>query len=82
MNTRTMTPFQQALKFVEQLSVAYQEALLEIVRRRLVEQRRREIAANAQATLQALHEGRASYGTLDDLRRDLTGGAPAPVWNI
>jgi hypothetical protein len=82
MNTRTMTPFQQALKFVEQLSVAYQEALLEVVRRRLVEQRRRDIAANAQATLQALHEGRASYGTLDDLRRDLTGGAPAPVWNI
>jgi hypothetical protein len=75
MNTRITTPFQQALEFVEQLSVVDQEALLEVVRRRLVEQRRREIAANAQATLQALREGHASYGTLDDLRRDLTGEA-------
>jgi hypothetical protein len=36
-----------------------------------LEQRRGEIAANAQATLQAFREGRARYGTLDDLRRDL-----------
>ena len=75
MNTRITTPFQQALEFIEQLSVMDQEALLEVVRRRLVEQRRREIAANAQTTLQALREGRISYGTLDDLRRDLTGEA-------
>ena len=75
MNTRITTPFQQALEFIEPLSVMDQEALPEVVRRRLVEQRRREIAANAQTTLQALREARASYGTLDDLRRDLTGEA-------
>lgn len=70
-----ITPFQQALEFIEQLSSVDQETLIEIVRQRLVEQRRREIAANAQATLQSFREGHASYGTFDDLRRELTGEA-------
>ena len=69
------TPFKQALEFVEQLPEADQEALIEVLRLRLVEQRRREIAENAQATLQAFREGRASYGTVDDLRRELAGEA-------
>ncbi len=75
MNAIITTPFQQALELIEQLSPVDQEALLEVVRQRLVEQRRREIAANAQATLQAFREGHASYGTVDDLRRDLTDEA-------
>lgn len=29
------------------------------------------ITAHARTTLQAFHDGRASYGTVDDLRRDL-----------
>jgi len=65
------TPFQQALDFIEQFPVDDQEALLNIVRQRLIEQRRAEIAANAKATLQAFREGRAQGGTIDDLRRDL-----------
>jgi hypothetical protein len=65
------TPFQQALDIIEQFPADDQEALIEVIRRRLVEQRRAEIARNASATLQALKEGRASYGTVDDLRRDL-----------
>ena len=71
MEPTTATPFEQALEVVEQLAPVDQEALIEIVRQRLVECRRSEIAANAQATLQALREGRAHYGTVDDLRRDL-----------
>jgi len=67
------TPFQQALDAVEKLPVEDQETLVEIIRQRLIEQRRAEIARNAQATLQAFREGRASYGTVDDLRRDLSG---------
>jgi hypothetical protein len=65
------TPFQQVLDMIEQFPADDQEALIEVVRRRLVEQRRAEIACNASATLQALKEGRAGYGTADDLRRDL-----------
>ena len=71
MEVTMSTPFQEALEYVERLPVDDQEALVEIVRHRLVEQRRREIAANAQATLRAFREGRASYGTVDDLRREL-----------
>lgn len=71
MNQMTSTPFQQALDAVEKLPVEDQETLVEIVRRRLIEQRRAEITRNAQVTLQAFKEGRAKYGSLDDLRQDL-----------
>ena len=65
------TPFEQALEMIEQLPAEDQENLIEIVQRRLIEQRRAEVARNASATLQAFREGRARYGTVDDLRRDL-----------
>lgn len=65
------TPFQDVLERIEQLSVSDQEALIEIVQKRRIELRRQEIAKNARATRQAFHEGRASYGTVDDLRREL-----------
>ncbi len=65
------TTFAQALELIEHLSPEDQDALIEIVQRRTIERRRSEIAANAQATVQAYREGRASYGTVDDLRREL-----------
>ena len=71
MTAITASPFQEALELIDRLPAGDQEALVEIVRKRLEEQRRREIAANAQAALQAFREGRASYGTIDDLRREL-----------
>ena len=71
MEQTVSTPFQQALDVIEQLPVEDQENLIEIVQRRLVEQRREEIACSAMDTLQAFREGRAKYGAIDDLRRDL-----------
>lgn len=71
MTVPTATPFQAALDVIDRLPPDDQEAIIEIVRRRMVERRRREIAANVQTTLQAFREGRASYGTVDDLRREL-----------
>ena len=65
------TPFQRALDSIEQLPTEDQEHLIEIVQKRLIEQRRAEIARNARATLQAFREERAHYGTVDDLRREL-----------
>ena len=65
------TPFNAALEVIDRLPPDDQEAIIEIVRKRIIDRRRREIADNAQATLQALREGRASYGTVDDLRREL-----------
>lgn len=71
MTAAITSPFQEALEIVDRLPLDDQEELIEIVRRRLVVQRRAEIAANAQAARQAIREGRASYGTVDDLRREL-----------
>lgn len=71
MERMSVTPFQKALEIVERLPPVDQEALIEVIRLRLLEQRRSEIAANAEDTRQALREGRAKYGDLNDLRRDL-----------
>lgn len=72
MERPTLSPFDEALESVERLPADDQEALIEIVARRLVEQRRARIADNARATLAALREGRAHYGSVDELRRDLS----------
>lgn len=63
--------WQQALDAVEKLPLADQETLIELVQRRLVERRRAEIARNAKATLQAVREGRAHQGSVEELKRDL-----------
>ena len=65
--------FQRALDMVEELPPEDQQTLVDLIQRRLVEWRRAEIARNAAATLQAVREGRADYGSVEDLRRDLLG---------
>jgi len=64
---------QQALDVVEKLSPEDQETLIDLIRRRLVELRRAEIAGNAAATLQAVRDGHARYGSVEDLKGDLLG---------
>jgi len=71
MSEERQTPFQHALDVVEQLPLEDQETLVAIIRQRLIERRRADIAANAEASRAALREGRASYGTLEDLRKEL-----------
>ena len=63
--------FQQALEVVERLSPEDQRTLIDLLQRRLVEWRRAEIAGNAASTLQAVREGRARYGSLEELKQDL-----------
>jgi hypothetical protein len=64
---------QEALDIVESLPPDDQETLIDLIRHRLIEKRRAEIALNAEETLQAVHDGRAQYGSIEDLRRDLLG---------
>ena len=71
MSQRTSTPFQRAIDVIEALPLEDQETLIDLVHRRLIERRRAEIARHAAETLQAVREGRAQYGTIEDLRRDL-----------
>jgi hypothetical protein len=65
------SPFQRAIDVIETLPPEDQEILIDLIRRRLIERRRAEIARHAAETLQAVREGRAQIGTVEDLRRDL-----------
>jgi len=67
------SPLQRALDIVEALPKEDQETLVALVQRRLAEWRRSEIARNAESTLEAVREGRAGHGSVDDLKRDLQG---------
>ncbi|HEX7551701.1 MAG TPA: hypothetical protein VF579_14125 [Candidatus Methylomirabilis sp.] len=71
MSTKTPTPIQQALEQIEGLDADDQRAVIEIVRQRLVERRRAEIAENVRSAVRAFREGKARYGTVSDLCRDL-----------
>jgi hypothetical protein len=71
MITNQGTPFQKAIEAVESLPFDDREELLEILRMRIAEQRREEIAANAREVLQAVGEKRAKFGTVEDLKKDL-----------
>ncbi|MGD9159179.1 MAG: hypothetical protein PVG39_12280 [Desulfobacteraceae bacterium] len=70
MNIHQETPFQKALDAIESLPDA-QEEILDIMKKRLAEDRREEIAANANEAVMAVREGRAKYGTVKDIKRDL-----------
>ncbi len=67
------TPFQKAIDAVESLPFDDREELLEILKMRIAEHRRDEIAANAREALQAVREKRAKFGTVEDLKKDLLG---------
>jgi hypothetical protein len=64
----SVLPFGEVLEAVDKLSLEEQETLIEIIRRRIIERRRTEIASNAATTLQAVWKGRARYGSVEDLR--------------
>lgn len=66
------SPLQRALDAVAELSIEEQEELIALVQRRLAERRRTQIARNAAASLKAVQEGRAQFGSIEDLKRDLT----------
>ena len=63
--------FEQILESVEALSVQEQETLIDLVRRRLVERRREEIAANIAQAQMEYQAGKVFRGTLDQLIAEL-----------
>ena len=65
--------FQEIIEAIEQLSIDEQHDLFELLEKRRIEKRRLEIAANAEATLEALKKGTAKKGAIDDLIADLLG---------
>ncbi|MBI4549013.1 MAG: hypothetical protein HY707_13605 [Ignavibacteriae bacterium] len=63
------TTFDETLAAIEKLPPDLQESLIEIIHKRLIESRRREIAKNAAETLKAYKKGKAKQGSLRDLRQ-------------
>lgn len=62
---------QQALDVIEHMPLEDQMTVIQVMQPRLLEQRRSEIAQNATITLQSIHDGRARYGSVEDLKRGL-----------
>ena len=65
--------FREALDVVESLSDEERLALVEIVKHRLVERRRDEIAESVREAREDYARGEVRKGTADDLLRDLRG---------
>jgi len=63
--------FQTVIDSVENLSEEEQDLLFELIQKRRIEQRRAEIAKNANQTLVAFKAGTHKHGTIADLKADL-----------
>jgi hypothetical protein len=63
-----MKTFQEIVDSIESLSMEDQEELFELIRKRRVEARRTEIAANAQEAFKAVEMGTAKRGSFEDLK--------------
>jgi hypothetical protein len=67
----SLTPYGQALELIARLPLRKQEQLVETVRRRMIEQRRREIAKEAVELRQAVEEGRLKPLSFEELKEEL-----------
>ena len=67
----TASHFETVLESVEALPVEDQEILLDLIRRRLIEKRRAEIASNITETREQHRAGRVHRGTVGDLMAEI-----------
>ncbi|WHZ23157.1 MAG: hypothetical protein OJF47_002269 [Nitrospira sp.] len=65
--------FQETLEQVGSLSEEEQQSLVEIVRHRLVEQRREGLAKNIVAAKEDYRRGKVKRGTVEVLLREIKG---------
>lgn len=63
-----MITFQEIIDSIESLTIEDQDHLFELIRKRRIENRRAEIAANAQEIFKAVETGTAKQGTFEDLK--------------
>ena len=73
MNTDTMrsSRFQDVIETVEALPLEDQALLVEIIRQRLIQHRRRELAAEIAEAREAYQHGEVHRGTAADLMEEL-----------
>ena len=63
--------FQRALEIIESLPEDQRESLIEIVKHRLIEERRNRLARSIKEARQDYRQGKVKRGSVDDLIRDL-----------
>ena len=64
--------FQEVLDIVESLPEYQQEDLIDIIRRRLIEQRRDRLADSIREAREEYARGEVKKGTVDDLMKELS----------
>jgi len=63
--------FQEALEIIESFPVEQRESLIEIVKCRLVEERRNQLAQDIKEAREEFRRGEVTRGTVNDLMREL-----------
>lgn len=63
--------FQELIESVEALSIEDREMLVEIINKRIIEQRRDRLVAEMEESLEAYSRGDVRIGTVYDLIKDL-----------
>ncbi len=71
-DTRVSSGFQEAIETVEALPPDDQALLIEIIRQRLIQHRRSELAAEIAEAREAYRRGEVRRGTVADLMKELT----------
>ena len=72
MSSRNTTTFQEAIDVIESLPETQQEDLINLIRRRLVEQRREKIVKGVREARREYARGEVKKGSVGDLVRDLS----------
>ncbi len=71
MRQKVSSPFQRAIDVVEALPPEDQELLVEMIRQRLIQRRRAELAADIAEARNAYQRGEVRRGTVADLMEEL-----------
>ncbi|MEH2241260.1 hypothetical protein [Nostoc sp.] len=66
-----MVTLEQALDTISQLPPEQQEMLIEIIKNRLIETRRQEIAQDAKLAIAAFHQGQLSHQSVAEVITEL-----------
>ncbi|MEH2254527.1 hypothetical protein [Nostoc sp.] len=66
-----MVTLEQALDTISQLPPEQQEMLIEIIKNRLIETRRQEIAQDAKVAIAAFHQGQLSHQSVAEVITEL-----------
>jgi len=72
MSSRNIITFQEALDIVESLPESQQEDLIDLIRRRLIEQKRQKIAKGIREARKEYAKGEVKKGSVDDLMKELS----------